>query len=101
LADLSTARIAVAVLLAKNNYKVYATMRNTSKSEELLNASKKAEVNENNLVVLELDVTSDTSVNNAINKVIAENGRVDVLINNAGFSKYGSVEHISVDEGKD
>ena len=49
----------VAILLAKNAYKVYATMRNTSKSQDLLNAASIAGVQPNKLVLAELDVTSD------------------------------------------
>lgn len=41
-------------------------MRNTKKSTELLEAAKKAGVSEENLIVRELDVTTDESVNAAI-----------------------------------
>ena len=41
------------------------------------------------MIVAELDVTSDKSVEDAFAKIIEENGRLDILINNAGFSKFG------------
>lgn len=52
------------------------------------------------LSVLEMDVTSDTSVESAIQAVIKEHGRVDVLVNNAGFMLVGVTEAFSMEEMK-
>ena len=69
-----------AALLAKHSskkYKVYAAMRNPTKKDELL---KKAEgCPEGNLVVIQLDVCSDDSVNAAVKQVFDKEGRIDVL----------------------
>jgi NAD(P)-dependent dehydrogenase (short-subunit alcohol dehydrogenase family) len=46
------------------------------------------------VTVAALDVDDDASVSHAIGKVLAENGRIDVLVNNAGVSGRGSVEEV-------
>ena len=60
--------------LAKNGFKTYATMRNLSKAENI-----KQRIDTENLPIeiLQLDVTDDTSVRNAINKILEKEGRVD------------------------
>jgi NAD(P)-dependent dehydrogenase (short-subunit alcohol dehydrogenase family) len=47
--------------------------------------------------VLEMDVTSDDSVNKAVAQVLAKHGRIDVLVNNAGVSGFGLTEAYSID----
>lgn len=49
---------------------------------------------------ISLDVTDEASLKNAIDKIIGEQGRIDVLVNNAGFGLYGSVEDISLEEAR-
>jgi NAD(P)-dependent dehydrogenase (short-subunit alcohol dehydrogenase family) len=92
--------LAATVLFAKDGYKVYATMRNLSKDGELRAAVAAAGV-ESKVEVIELDVVSDDSVNNAVEKILTAEGRIDVLVNNAGFSKFGGVEMVSLDGVKD
>src|SRR5689334_6013601 len=67
--------------LAASGYRVFATMRDV----ESRNAPAARALREANLEVLELDVTSDSSVERAIDEVIRRAGGVDVLVNNAGI----------------
>lgn len=70
-----------ALLFARNNYKVYASMRNLSKGNKLKEIS---EAENLSIELLELDVTSTASINTAINTIIEKDGKIDVLVNNAG-----------------
>eukprot|EP00299_Pterocystis_sp_00344_P014962 c7453_g2_i1.p1 GENE.c7453_g2_i1~~c7453_g2_i1.p1 ORF type:complete len:232 (+),score=59.57 c7453_g2_i1:1-696(+) len=92
--------LAAAVLFAKDGYKVFASMRNVSKDGELRAAVAAAGV-EANVEVIELDVVSEESVTFAVTKILTAEGRIDVLVNNAGFSKFGGVEMVSVEGVKD
>ncbi|HBR42130.1 MAG TPA: short-chain dehydrogenase/reductase [Sulfitobacter pontiacus] len=81
--------VATAVQAAQAGHTVYATMRNTQKRGTLDAAAQVAGVSLN---VLQLDVQDTGSVNAAIDTVIAEQGRIDVLINNAGMGYVRSLE---------
>ena len=50
--------------------------------------------------VLELDLTSDASIKKAFDQVAIEAGGVDVLVNNAGYGLYGSVEEVPLDQAR-
>ena len=83
------------LLLARNQFKTYATMRNLNKSVELLGIASKENLP---LKVIPLDVNDDASVDNAFDTILNENGRIDVLVNNAGFDMFGSLEELTIDE---
>src|SRR6266540_4070879 len=85
------------LLLAKNGFRTYATVRNPDKAEAIRNISDKGELH---IRVIELDVNSDKSVDNAIGRIYDESKRIDVLVNNAGFSLIGALEDLSMDEIK-
>lgn len=88
-----------AVALARNGFYTYATMRDTSKasSSSLLEIADKEKLL---LKVLELDVDSDTSVEDAISKIIQERGRIDIAVNNAGYALVGPLEETYMEEIK-
>ena len=85
------------LLLARNEFVTYATMRNLKKSTDLQEIAAKECIP---LKVLPLDVNDDTSVSSAIDTIIKENGRIDVLVNNAGYDVFGSLEELTIDEIK-
>ena len=86
------------LLLARNGIYTYATMRNQSKSEEILTYVKKDNLP---LKTLHLDVTNEKSILDAIKKIIAEKGRIDILVNNAGYSLLGPLEQLEINEIKE
>src|ERR671938_621232 len=86
------------LLLARNGFFTYATMRNTAKSNKINELNQKERLP---VEVLRLDVTDNKSVNEAIEKVANEQGRIDVLVNNAGYALVGPLEELSIQELKE
>ena len=85
------------LLLAKNGFRTYATVRNPDKAKAIRNISDKGELP---IQVVELDVNSDKSVEDAIDRINDESKRIDVLVNNAGYSLIGALEDLSMEEIK-
>ena len=85
------------LMLAKNGFHTYATVRNADKAKAIRDISDKGELP---IRVIELDVDSDKSVEDAIGKIHDKSKRIDVLVNNAGYALTGALEDLSMDEIK-
>src|ERR687892_924135 len=86
-----------ALMLARNGYITYATMRSPDKDKSI-----KAAVQNESLPirVVQLDVTDESSVKNAIDHITSEAGRIDVLVNSAGYGLGGAFEDLAIEEIK-
>ena len=87
--------VRIAVQAAQAGHIVYATMRNLAKRDALDTAASDAGVS---LHVLPLDVQDSASVTAAVAQIIAQHGRIDTLINNAGAGFVRSTEQASEDD---
>jgi NAD(P)-dependent dehydrogenase (short-subunit alcohol dehydrogenase family) len=83
---------------ADKGNKVYATMRNPNGKNA--NAKADLESHSTNIKVVDMDVTDEASVKEAMATILAEAGSVDVLINNAGIMYLGITEAFSVEQAK-
>jgi NAD(P)-dependent dehydrogenase (short-subunit alcohol dehydrogenase family) len=84
--------------LARNGFHTYATMRTLEASrgsEQITDIAKRENLP---LQVIQLDVDNDKSVSDAINTIVKDNGRIDIVINNAGYALAGPFEETSNEE---
>lgn len=86
---------ATALLLAQRGYRVFAAGRSAEKRAQLEAIARK---NNLPLETLELDVCSDSSVEQAVTSVLAKAGTLDVLFNNAGVNFSAAVEDLKMED---
>lgn len=72
-------------------YTVYAAARRVERMEALKHDGAR---------LLALDLTDEASLTDGVRKVLAEAGRIDVLVNNAGYGSYGALEDVPLSEGR-
>ncbi|MBB4980748.1 SDR family NAD(P)-dependent oxidoreductase [Streptomyces nymphaeiformis] len=87
--------LATAVAAAQAGWTTIATMRDTGKAEALLKAAAEHAVADR-VQVKRLDVADADSITACLDEVIAEHGRLDALVNNAGAARVGTIEQMSL-----
>ncbi|WP_158800226.1 oxidoreductase [Pedobacter sp. L105] len=80
-----------AKLLVQNGYKVYAAARRIQLMGDLQQLGCK---------IIEMDVSQEDAMVNGINSILAEEGKIDILINNAGFGSYGAIEDVDLKDAR-
>lgn len=88
---------ATSLMLARNGFYTYASVRDINKSASLESIANTEKLP---LKPIQLEVTDDKSVKNALEKIVSEKGKIDVLVNNAGYGLFGAFEDLSLDEIK-
>lgn len=82
---------ATALRLLALGFTVYGAARRVDRMRELAASG---------IHTLAMDVTDDASMQSAVAQIIDETGRIDVLVNNAGYGSYGAIEDTSIDEAR-
>lgn len=81
-----------ALALARKGFLTFASMRNLDKRKTIESADKLP------IRAIQLDVTDDNSIQSAVQSILSSAGRIDVLVNNAGYGLTGAFEDISLEE---
>lgn len=89
--------LATCHVLSRNNFMTYGTVRNLSKAKKIQDLIDRENLS---LKILRLDVNDNQSIKLAVKKILTDTGRIDVLINNAGYGMFGPVEEITTQEVK-
>jgi NAD(P)-dependent dehydrogenase (short-subunit alcohol dehydrogenase family) len=82
---------ATASKLRELGYTTYAAARRVDRMEHLTQSG---------IRPLAMDVTDDESMQSAVKRILAEEGRIDVLVNNAGYGSYGALEDVPLSEAR-
>ncbi len=80
-----------ALMLAGQGHKVYAAARRVEKMEPL---------RDKGVAILRMDVTDEASMQEGIKTILEAEGRIDVLINNAGYGYFGAIENVAMEEAR-
>jgi NAD(P)-dependent dehydrogenase (short-subunit alcohol dehydrogenase family) len=85
------------LMLARNGFQTYATMRDPEKGENIKSIATKENLP---IHIEQLDVTDNKSVTNAIQEIVSKANSIDVLVNNAGYALTGAFEDLAIEEIK-
>jgi len=78
-------------LLKDNGFTVYGAARRTDKMKNL---------EQKGISTIALDITKDESIVNCVDTILKKEGRIDVLVNNAGYGSYGAIEDVPMEEAR-
>ena len=78
-------------ILHNQGYKVYGAARRLNQMQDL---------EDKGMSIVSLDLTKDETIVECVNDILSKEGRIDILINNAGYGAYGAVEDVSIEEAK-
>ena len=80
-----------AIVLNDAGYKVYAVARRVERMDDL---------RQSGIAVLSMDVTDEKSMTSVVGQIVAREGSIDILINNAGYGLYGAIEEVPLDDAR-
>jgi NAD(P)-dependent dehydrogenase (short-subunit alcohol dehydrogenase family) len=80
-----------AILLQGAGFKVYGAARRTEKMKSL---------EDRGISTIALDITDEDSIVNCVKAIRDKEGRIDVLVNNAGYGSYGAIEDVPMEEAR-
>lgn len=78
-------------ILAEQGHKVYAAARRTELMVPLQDLG---------VTILKMDVTDEDSMQEGVNLILEKEGRIDTLINNAGYGYFGAIENVTMEEAR-
>jgi len=80
-----------AILLHNAGFTVYGAARGVERMKKL---------EEKGISTISLDVTNEDSISGCVKTIMEKEGRIDVLVNNAGYGSYGAIEDVPLEEAR-